>query len=366
LRVLRNSTRLNSGGLIMAYRKFLTSVADVYAYDANDNIVFVSKTLLDSSIEVTLGSTPVRGGQGNQLQYTYYHTAEMNFTLTDTQWNLGMLGSTVGADFTPGEYYKEENVAVVSGSGTVSETPLAFEGQTIYGWATSPLGATQKITISEAGAFNVLGEEAGGNWCVRYYTKNTTEGLSFTIAGNFMPSIVKLVMECQLNSADATTNKIGMVQIIAPRVILSGAFSISMSADGISNTPLTGTALAYIPTGSDSADACESGTGYYAKVVEIIDNTNWWDNVYAISVYGGDLSLAVGETSLLTIYALSTAGLSFRAPNSDITFVSSASPKVTVGSSTGLVTGVSAGSAIITATVTSASAIDTTVDVVVA
>lgn len=349
----------------MAYRKFLTSVADVYAYDAEDNIVFVSKTLLDSSIEVTLGSTPVRGGQGNQLQYTYYHTAEMNFTLTDTQWNLGMLGSTVGADFTPGEYYTEETVVVTNGTGVVSETPLAFEGTTIYGWATSPLGATQKVTIdSTTKQFTVIGTELTGNWCVRYYTANKSEGLSFTIASNFMPSIVKLVMESQLNSADATTNKIGLVQIIAPRVILSGAFSISMTADGISNTPLTGTALSYMPSGSESDDACEAGTGYYAKVIEIIDNTNWWDNVYALSVYGGDdITLSAGETILLGVYAISSTGTSFRAPNDDLAFTSSASASVSV-TDEGLVTGTS-GSATIDIEITSASAISTSVDVTV-
>ena len=119
----------------MAIRKFLTSVADILAYDADDNIIFTSKTLLDSSIEVTLGSTPVRGGRGNQLQYTYYHTGELNLTLTGTQWNLALLGSTVGDTQTAlYDYYKEETVTMSGSSGSVAGSPLAFEGQTIYGW----------------------------------------------------------------------------------------------------------------------------------------------------------------------------------------------------------------------------------------
>jgi len=47
----------------MAYRKFLTSVPDVYAYNDADNLVFIGKTLSNNSIEATLGSTPVRGGK---------------------------------------------------------------------------------------------------------------------------------------------------------------------------------------------------------------------------------------------------------------------------------------------------------------
>ena len=72
----------------------------------------------------------------------------MKFTLTDTQWNLGMLGSTIGAIPTSGgEFYTEETVAV-TGSGTVLETPLAFSGTVIYGWATSPEGVTERISFT--------------------------------------------------------------------------------------------------------------------------------------------------------------------------------------------------------------------------
>lgn len=339
-------------------KKFLTSVADVYAYDAEDNIVFTSKTLLDSSIEVTLGSTPVRGGQGNQLQYTYYHTAEMNINLTDTQWNLGMLAATVGSNLDLGNYYKQETVTIAAGTGTVSETPIAFDGVTIYGWATSPLGITQKVTISEAGEFTVTGEELSGDFCVRYYTENKSKGMSFTIASNFMPKIVKLVLETQLNSADSTTNKIGIVQIIVPKAMLSGAFSISMTADGISNTPLTAQALSYTPSSSDSDDACASSTGYYAKVVEIIDNSNWWDDVYAISIYGGDFDMEVGETTTLVVYGINDSGLSFRVPNEDLTFASNTSAVATIGATSGSVTALTGGSTTLSAFITSASTID--------
>ena len=47
-------------------KKFLVSTADVYGYDSNDNLLFVGKTLLDSSIETTLSNTDVRAGKGNQ------------------------------------------------------------------------------------------------------------------------------------------------------------------------------------------------------------------------------------------------------------------------------------------------------------
>jgi|WetSurSiteA1Bulk_404760.scaffolds.fasta_scaffold00043_13 hypothetical protein len=347
----------------MAIKKFLTSVADVYGYDNSDNLLFIAKTLLDSSIEVSLGSAPVRGGRGNQLLYTYYHTAEMKFNLTEAQWNLELLGATVGTDYTLGNFYTEETIVVTASSGSVSETPLAFTGTTIYGWATSPLGVTQRVTFSGK-VFTVTGTETSGNWCVRYYTANVSSGKSITIKASMIPQVVKLVMETQLNSADVTTNKIGIVQIIVPRAQLSGAFTISMKADGVSNTPLTGTALSYTPSGT-ATDPCVVDS-YYATITEVIDNTNWYDTVAGLSVAGGALSLSVGESTTLVVYAVPYTGSSFKVSNSYLDFSSSAATSASVGLHTGLVTaGSASGSATITIEVTSASSISTSVNVTV-
>ena len=48
----------------MATRKFMTSVGDCYFYDTSDVLLFSSKTLLNSDMEVTLASSEVRGGRG--------------------------------------------------------------------------------------------------------------------------------------------------------------------------------------------------------------------------------------------------------------------------------------------------------------
>lgn len=346
----------------MATRKFLTSVADVYGYDANDNLVFTAKTLLDSSIEVSLGSAPVRGGKGNKLQYIYYHTGEMKVTLTDTQWNLALLAETVGADLEQGNFYEEETVTMASASGSVAHTPIAFEGSTIYGWATDPNGQTQRVTFTAVGGFTVSGSVAG-DWCVRYYTQNLTSGRSITVNANMIPSVIKLVMETQLNSADVTTNKIGIVQIIIPKLVLSGAFTISMKADGVSNTPLTGTALEYNPA-STTDDPCLS-EGYYAKIIEIIDSTDWYDNVYDLSISGGDFTLTVGATKTLTVYGILTDGTTAKAPNDELTFSSNNTGSATVGANTGVVTGIASGSSTITVYITSASTIDASAKVTV-
>ena len=329
-------------------KKFLTSVADVYGYDNNDNLLFTGKTLLDSSIEVTLGSTPVRGGRGNQLHYTYYHTGEMNFTLTDTQWNLQMLGATVGSDVVTGNnvYVEEDVVLSGTGAGSVTQTPLAFEGTTIYGWATESDGTVHRVTMLSDKSFTGAGTVASGETvCVRYYTLDSAS-TSITIEANMIPKVVKLVMESQLNSSDVTTNKIGIAQIIAPKVTLSGAFTISMTSDGVSNTPLTGMALA--TTDSSSTSVC-GNEPYYARIIEIIDDANWYDNVIGLSIEGGDFALATTTgTQTLSVWAVPSNGAPFKPPVADLDFTSGTTGVATVGLNTGLVTGVSDGTAVIT------------------
>jgi hypothetical protein len=354
----------------MTTRKFLTSVADVYGYDSSDTIVFSGKTLLDSSIEVSLGSAPVRGGRGNQLQYIYYHTGEMKFTITDTQWNLFMLGATVGDDPLPNNnVYIEEDLEVVVSSqtvtGTVSATPLAFGGATkIYGWITLPNGNTYKGEFTGK-AFTATKTTddvlaTGQHVCIRFYAADA-DSVSVTVEANMIPKVVKLVMETQLNSADVTTNKIGMVQIIAPTVTLSGAFTISMKADGVANTPLTATALAYNDTSGTSTTPC-SLVPYYAKIIEIIDDANWYDNVIGLSVEGGDFSLGTGDTATLSVWAVPSSGAAFKPPTSALTFAR-VSGDISAVSTTGIVTAsaTSTGTAVVTVCITAVTSIDSTV-----
>lgn len=357
----------------MAIRKFLTSVADVYGYDNTDKLLFIGKTLLDSSIEVSLGSAPVRGGRGNQLLYIYYHTGEMKITLTDAQWNLGYLGATAGSDIETGtKVYQEESVnCVVTGTAvtaTIAGTALVYAGlSTIYGWATTPDGNVIRGTFSVGGkswSGTKLSTDSlatgSDNLCIRYYALNAAAEY-IQINTNMIPKIVKLVMETQLNSADATTNKIGVVQIIVPTATLSGAFTISMKSDGVSNTPLTASALAY--NGEPGTDAC-AAQPYYARIIEILDGVDWYDNVVGLSVVGGNFDMVGGTTTTLNVYAIPSSGAAFKAPlGGELTFAkTSGNAGLTINASTGVIaTTTTTGTATLTVIVTDVTTMDTMV-----
>lgn len=323
-------------------KKFLVSTANVYGYDEDDNLLFVGKTLLDSSIETTLSNTDVRAGQGNQLQYIYYHTAEMNVTISDAQFNLDYLALNVGSSKTTGaKIWTEETVNVTSGAGTVTKDPLNSMTSTIYGWVTKSDGTVERVQFSGK-TFNIDGEY-NGNVCVRYYTQDDA-AKQVTINADMTPSVIHLVMESILASSDAATNRIGTVQIDVPRASMTGAFTLSMTPDAVASTPLNVRALAYTP---ETVGGCTGNRPVYAYITERIENANWYDDVIALAVVGGDFELAQSSKKMLEVRAIPSTGSAFKPNYADLTFsASGVSVESSDGSNKGEVTGASGGGSV--------------------
>ena len=339
----------------MTTKKFMVSVADVYGYDENDVLLFESKTLLDSSIEVTLGSSEVRGGRGNQLQYVYYHSNAMNITLNDTQWNLNFLGNTVGESVVVGSnIYTEETITLgANGGGTVTGTPLAIQGTALYGWVRQLDGTSERVTFTVSTFASSTGT-SGDVVCVRYYALDNASN-SITIPANAIPKVVRLVMEASLNTGDESANQIGKIQFIVYKATLSGSFTLSLTSDGVSQTPLSAMALAY----QDAETTACTSAPVYAKIIEVLDSANWYDGVTALAISGGDFSLATTlGTQQLVVYAIKPSASPFIAPVADLDFASATVGAATVGLHTGLVTGVGAGTSLLTVAITAAPLID--------
>lgn len=341
-------------------KKFLVSTADVYGYDSNDNLLFVGKTLLDSSIETTLSNTDVRAGKGNQLQYIYYHTAEMNITINEAQFSLEFLALNTGSSIETGaNIWTEESVTVSNGAGVVTKgTPLAIQTQTIYGWVTKEDGTVERVAFTGAN-FTLADSSYNGTVCVRYYT-NDAAARKVTVYADMLPSTIRLVMVGTLASSDSTTNQIGTVQIEVPRASMTGAFTLSMTPDAVAQTPLSVRALA----STETAGGCDGNRPIYATITEKINGAKWYDNVIALAIKGGDFDLKSGDSKTLQVYAIKNDGsAAFLAPVGGLTFASSETSKATVEG--GIVSGVGAGSSTIKATITEVPEIDANVVVTV-
>lgn len=341
-------------------KKFLVSTADVYGYDSNDNLLFVGKTLLDSSIETTLSNTDVRAGKGNQLQYIYYHTAEMNITINEAQFSLAFLALNTGSPIETGaNVWTEESVTVTKGVGSVTKgTPLALQTQTIYGWVTKEDETVERVKFNGV-QFTLADTDYNGTVCVRYYT-NDSAARKVTVYADMLPSVIRLVMVGTLASSDSTTNQIGTVQIEVPRASMTGAFTLSMTPDSVAQTPLSVRAL----SSTVNTGGCDGNRPIYATITEKVNGAKWYDNVIALAIEGGDFTMTNGTSKQLQVYAIKNDGsAAFLAPINGITFASDTEATATVEG--GLVVAKATGTTTIKATVTDMPEIDANVIVTV-
>lgn len=341
-------------------KKFLVSTADVYGYDSNDNLLFVGKTLLDSSIETTLSNTDVRAGKGNQLQYIYYHTAEMNIAINEAQFSLAFLALNTGSSIETGaNVWTEESVTVTKGVGSVAKgTPLALQTRTIYGWVTKEDETVERVKFNGV-QFTLADTDYNGTVCVRYYT-NDSVARKVTVYADMLPSVIRLVMVGTLASSDSTTNQIGTVQIEVPRASMTGAFTLSMTPDSVAQTPLSVRAL----SSTVNTGGCDGNRPIYATITEKVNGAKWYDNVIALAIEGGDFTMTNGTSKQLQVYAIKNDGsAAFLAPINGITFASDTEATATVEG--GLVVAKATGTTTIKATVTDMPEIDANVIVTV-
>ena len=331
-------------------KKFVAGVGKTFNYDSNDNLLWIGKTLLNNSIEISTGSEEIRAGQGNQLHMVYYHSGAMSLTQEEQQFNLSMIAKTIGSSVVTGaNVWEEETVTLTAGAGTVLGTPIATSSGTIYGWAELSDGTTERFTFSGSN-FTLVGQSSG-DVIVRYY-ENDTAARQVTIKANIIPSVVRTVVEAQMFSGDpsnvSTSTLIGKVLVEVSRLQLDGTATLNLTTTGVSSTPLKGMALA-------------DTSGNYATITEVVDNANWYDNINILAIQDDTISIARPGTETLQVWAVPTNGdAAFLAPVADLTFTSGTVGTATVGLHTGVITTVAAGTTVLTATITNKNTVSTT------
>jgi len=333
---------------------FVTSVADVRLYDTSDNLVATAKTLMDSSLEVTLSNTDVRGGKGNTLQYVLFNGADLALTLSETQFSLDFLQQTLGATLATGvNVFSEENVTLgAAGAASVTGTPLAYQGSVLYGWIThAGVDLVERVVFTGQAFTSSVGAE-NDIVCVRYYNLDAA-AKQITVNANVIPNIVRAEMEVQLADSTSSTNVVGKVVFTVPSLQLSGAFSMAMTPDGVSETPLNGRALSYTPSSGSCAN--QSVLGYITRV---LTTANWYDDITALAIVGGDLALSHPTTSTVVVRAIHSDGSVSTPPVAQLTFASATVGTATITANGGVITTVAGGTSVISVFPTAATAYD--------
>lgn len=342
---------------------FIGGVARVKMF-AGDQVFATARTLLTSSITVSVTGTDVRGDQGNVLFGKYFHDSKFDLKIEDAMFRLEYIAANIGSNINiGGDVLTSETVVLAASNvGAVTSVPTDFVTYGKIGWVSLPgKNEWQKVTFTGQNFTSPVGT-VGDSVCVMY-RNNNAGARQLTVSSNIIPSTIRLVMEAQLFAGSSddlnSATKVGICQIEVPRFLLDGGVDISMTSNGVSKTPFNGSALA---TQSASCD----GDGVYAIITELMNNSNWYDSITALAIIDDTITVNTATpTAVIDVIAVPSAGNAFKPPYGDLDFVSSAPATCTVGAD-GTITKVAAGSATISVTIHDKPSVTTTVNVTVA
>ncbi len=219
-----------------AEKQFLTSVADAYLFDTdNDTLVLKGKTLLNSSIEQAVENQEIRGGKGSQLQLDYNYAKTLNISIEESQVLEDYIALQNNQPIANElrDYYIEENVTLSSGTGTLSNTPI----NNVY--VTMPNG--NNITITPTGDSIDLSSNGLTNETVKVVYRYETSADHIVINADEFPKSYKLVLNADFRTKSGKTAE---MQLTVPKYKIDGNFTLDLSHDGVSSFTINGKALA--------------------------------------------------------------------------------------------------------------------------
>ena len=317
---------------------FVPSTADFLFYHG-DKLACKGTANLEAAIKASMENKDITAGKSNRLVFSYIYGRKIAITLTAANWDLSYLSAQVGSEIFVGlsdVYKQDECVVLTAGIGTLATTPVSGTNVSVelpngLFVEITPVGSTIDLT-----SYGLTTESIKAT-----YKYNTTVK-SVTVDATSTPMIGRLVL-----NADKYNNSVGKIadlQIEIPSYQLDGAFELSMTPDGVASSNLSGTALAV------DGNTCTDGS-VYAYVKEIPSVATEYPIIdIAATPSTITLSLAGTKTSTLSVLGI-RGGLysNVSIANTDCTFTSGTPATATV-STAGVITGVAAGTSIITVT----------------
>ena len=323
--------------------------------------IFTSKTLQESGISISVTAEDIRGGLSNPLLGRYFHDSILEANITDALFNLQYLALNVGGQVViGGSSLVTETVTAGSGTLAVQGTPVAFGSAGTVGWYTLA-GQENWAPLTFSGQTATVADVTEGEtYCVRY-NANDSGIQEFTVPSAIIPSEVHLVMTYPLFAGGtnveqiSTSSQVGELIVDIPRFQFAGNVELSLTSSGAATSNLSGSALASYTT----ANCNDMGT--YGTIKQKIYGGNWYDDLTAMAVDGGDFSLAANGTKTLKVIGIFKNGTGIL-DNANLTFTSGSTSVATV-TNAGLVTGAGAGDTEITIAVTAKPTMTSTVAV---
>jgi hypothetical protein len=233
----------------------LVSVADAILRDpTTGNTIMMGTANINSAFKLTMANTDVRGGIGNQLIYSYYHTRELTVDIEQAAFGEQFIALNVGSNVLTDAYTVTQTDCLTTSASSAAQiafTPIGNVDVILAdGSIQTVTPSTKDIQLSGCPSQQVTAV---------YKTSKTADQI--VIGALTPPSIVDLTLIAEIRDQSHTT-VLKHLQINIPSFQIAGNYDLTLTANGVSTEKLSGKAL------SVAATDCVSGN-YYAKVTYI-------------------------------------------------------------------------------------------------
>lgn len=319
--------------------QYVASTVDISVKDpTTENIIAISRTLMNAGLTQSVQSQDIYGGKGAELQYTYNYQKKLDVTVEDCEWKPEYIAlnngwTSISNDAVTAQMDGEDITLDGSGVGTVSQTPTST-----YVTLENSSGTKAQVTP----ATKTVTYLAFASQTVKAYYDYSSAGTDYiTIDANKFPGTYILTMSADLFDKDNGQIKIGTVQIRINRFKMNGDQTFTFDMQNPFTSGFSGTAL-------------KDSSGNYATIAIIRDSTDVNSDIVDLYLYPDSDTMDISDGDILTIVAKGDrgSGLDSVISPSGVTFASDDEAVATVGESTGVITTVSAGTCTITGSLT--------------
>ena len=342
---------------------FLKGIAEQTFFDpTTGNIVGYDNVASDGAVASSVNLQEIAGGFGNPVVGVIPDTTRLTGTYTSQAFSLETRKLISGGKLSYGGVASVcESITATGTSLTVTKTPVKHYAQPVsdtLAWcyvkeknADTYLGTNYGVDIATK---TVQGFTAVPNtdYEVFYFTENASARV-LELPEAFNPSVVavqtKYGMYAKQNNSVSGGTFQGWLYVVVPLAILNG--DAGLTANQTSNGTTSGNWMAL--TDDDTMMSCADcgATGNALAYYVFVPCAGATSAVENLAVIGGGISVAVGATAQIPVKYVMPDNTIQQPDYTDLAYVSSATGKATVATN-GQVTGVAAGDAEITITLT--------------
>ncbi len=351
---------------------FSKGIVEAEFFDpATDNLLGYSKYVVDFNPAGSMNEGEVAAGPGNGLVMMIPDSARLNITATTADSALNNMALPVGGTLTGGGIVETvTGITAFDSTLTLNNAAAPLGGQngpvcyvltsTGADKATVEANSGTAYPVNTDGTIVGFAAVSGNTYCVKYFVARSS-ALQLSIPALFAPKVVRahFAVNCYAKNVSGDVMQGSLIKIrhyVFPYYYFTNPLADTLGQTSTGTVNLSGRCLTYQEAISNGTCATNT-SGYYGYIVDEYVNdaagTAAVDGIYFIGL-GAGATVAVGNTVVLPIKYSVNGVLTEISDMDQVTFTSSATGVATVpeGGHTNTVTGVSAGTANITATVT--------------